>query len=106
MGAYFLYLGVILFWAVVFVRNRGFSLIIKEPIILFRGVGGRVQGSFIYEYLEFIYEYSYMRTWHSYMKVSLDEPGDCPGNKQPGIIKHQLRPRIKKPRMKLIKRGS
>ena len=24
------------------------------------------------------------------MKVSLDEPGDCPGNKQPGIIKHQL----------------
>jgi hypothetical protein len=56
MGAYFLYLGVILFWAVVFVRNRGFSLKIKEPIILFRGVGGRVQGSFIYENLEFIYE--------------------------------------------------
>jgi hypothetical protein len=69
MGAYFLYLGVILFWAVVFVRNRGFSLIIKEPIILFRGVRGRVQGSFIYEYLEFIYEYSYMSTWNSYMKV-------------------------------------
>ena len=64
---------------------------IKEPIILFRGVGGRVRGSFIYENLAFINEYSYMSTWNLYMKVDSFD---------------QLRPRIKKPRMKLIKRGS
>jgi hypothetical protein len=59
MGAYFLYLGVILFWAVVFVRNRGFSLIIKEPIILFRGVGGVYGG------------HSYMSTWNLYMNIHI-----------------------------------